>query len=131
MNILVGYDGSQESKKALEFAQKLAEAMKAKIEVVQAITRSDPLDYHEIEKAEQQLEWGVKEILVNDEVPYETHLLLSINSTQDQLLGFAEMNNIDEIIIGAPKRSKIGKLLLGSTAQNIILNAQCPVITVN
>ena len=131
MNILVGYDGSQESKKALEFAQKHAEAMSAKIEVVRAITRLDPLNYHEIEKAEQELEWGVKEILVNGEVPYETHLILSASSAEEQLLDFAVMHNIDEIFIGAPKRSKIGKLLLGSTAQHIILNARCPVATVN
>lgn len=131
MNILVGYDGSRESKKALKFAQKQAEAMGAKIEVVRAIARVDPLNYYEIEKAEQELEWGVKEILVNGEVPYETHLILGKNSVEEQLLGFAEVHNIDEIIIGAPKRSKIGKLLLGSTTQHIILNARCPVATVN
>ena len=131
MKILVGYDGSQESKKALGLAQRHAEAMDAKIEVVRAINRSDPLDYHIIENAEQELEWGVKEILVKGEAPYETHLLLSPNSAEDQLLAFAEMNNIDEIFIGAPKRSRIGKLLLGSTAQHIILNALCPVVTVN
>jgi nucleotide-binding universal stress UspA family protein len=131
MNILVGYDGSHESKNALKLAQKHAKAMHAKIEVARAITRWDPLDYYAIQKAEQELEWGVQEILVNGKVPYETHLLLGMRSAEDQLTDFAEKYNIDEIIIGAPKRSRIGKLLLGSTAQYIILNAPCPVATVN
>jgi len=37
---------------------------------------------------------------------------------------------IGEIIIGVRKRSKVGKLLLGSTAQYVVLHAPCPVITI-
>ena len=36
----------------------------------------------------------------------------------------------DEIIIGLQRKSKVGKLLFGSTAQYIIMNAPCPVVTV-
>ena len=43
---------------------------------------------------------------------------------------FAEENEIDEIIVGVRRRSKVGKLLLGSTAQHLILNAACPVVSV-
>jgi nucleotide-binding universal stress UspA family protein len=37
---------------------------------------------------------------------------------------------VDEIIIGIEKRSKVGKLLFGSNAQYIILEAPCPVVSV-
>ncbi|MBT7887657.1 MAG: universal stress protein, partial [Deltaproteobacteria bacterium] len=37
---------------------------------------------------------------------------------------------INEIIIGIKKTSKVGKLVFGSTAQHVILESNCPVVTV-
>ncbi len=37
---------------------------------------------------------------------------------------------LDQIFVGIEKKSRTRKLLLGSTAQYIILKASCPVITV-
>jgi nucleotide-binding universal stress UspA family protein len=48
----------------------------------------------------------------------------------ENLIWLAELSKIDEIIIGVRRRSKVGKLLMGSTAQYVILNAPCPVITI-
>ena len=131
MNILVGYNGSNESKDALRLAQKHAKELGAKINVATAINRWDPLEYHQIQEAEQELDWGVKKILNEDNGLYETHLLINDLSPGDQLVQFAESHHVDEIIIGTSKRSRVGKLLFGSTAQYIVLNAPCPVVTVN
>lgn len=46
------------------------------------------------------------------------------------LVGFADHNDIKEIVIGVRRRSKVGKLLFGSTAQYVILIASCPVVSV-
>jgi nucleotide-binding universal stress UspA family protein len=131
MKILVGYDGSNESKDALRLAQKHAKELDAKIEVATAICRWDPFEYHKIEEVEQELERGVKEIINGDSALYETHLLVNDLSPGDQLVAFAERYGVDEIIIGSPKRTQVGKLLFGSTAQHIVLNAPCPVVTLN
>jgi nucleotide-binding universal stress UspA family protein len=49
---------------------------------------------------------------------------------EEDLLAYAREQNVDEIVIGIRKRSRMGKLLFGSTAQFLILNAHCPVLTV-
>ena len=131
MKILVGYDGSNESKEALRLAKKHAKGMDAKIEIANAIARWEPLEYHKIQENEQELNQEVKKILNGDNALYETHLLVNDLSPGDQLVKFAKRYHVDEIIIGAPKRTRVGKLLLGSTAQYIVLNAPCPVVTVN
>jgi nucleotide-binding universal stress UspA family protein len=43
---------------------------------------------------------------------------------------FAEDEKMDQIFIGIIKKSKVGKFITGSTAQYVILNAPCPVVTV-
>ena len=48
----------------------------------------------------------------------------------EDLVEFAREHGSDEIIVGVERRSKVSKLLLGSTAQFVILNAPCPVVTV-
>ena len=48
----------------------------------------------------------------------------------EDLVRFANENEIDQIIIGVKNRSKVGKLLLGSNAHYIIMEAPCPVLAV-
>ena len=43
---------------------------------------------------------------------------------------FAKRNEIDEIVMGTGMRSKVEKFVMGSTAQNVILEAPCPVVSV-
>lgn len=48
----------------------------------------------------------------------------------EDLVTFAGEHGVEEIIIGVKRRSRVGKLLFGSNAQYVILNADCPVVTV-
>ncbi len=48
----------------------------------------------------------------------------------EDLVRLAREEEIDEIYIGVKKRSKVGKFIFGSTAQYVILEAPCPVVTV-
>jgi nucleotide-binding universal stress UspA family protein len=59
-----------------------------------------------------------------------THLLIRGLAPGEDILEFAKESKVDEIIVGVKRRSKVGKLLMGSTAQYVILQAPCPVVTV-
>ena len=130
MKILVGYDGSNEAKDALKLAQKHAKKVDAKIVIVKSVTRHHPLDHEVIQAAEKKLEDEIRNQFNGDNTRYETRLLVSSRSSGENLVWFSELGKIDEIIMGVRKRSKVNKLLMGSTAQHVILNAPCPVVTI-
>jgi len=46
------------------------------------------------------------------------------------LVEFAHNYKVDVIVIGIKKTSRVEKMLFGSTAQKVILDAPCPVLTV-
>ena len=48
----------------------------------------------------------------------------------DELINAAEREDAEFIVIGLRRRSPIGKLLLGSNAQKVLLDASCPVLAV-
>jgi len=130
MKFLVCYDETNEAKEALKVAQEHARVWNAKLEIVNAVIRIEPLKHSKVEKMEINLAGQVKEILGSDDPPYEVQLLLTDLTSGEQLVKFAEDMKIDLIFLGIVKKSKVGKLLFGSTAQYVILHAPCPVVTV-
>jgi nucleotide-binding universal stress UspA family protein len=130
MKLLVGYDGSSVAKAALELARQHATTWNAKIEVANCMHQNQKLKYEDIRKVEQNLEDEVHAIMNSGKVSYQTHVLISDLEPGEELVRFAEDNKNDEIVIGIRKRSKVGKLMFGSTAQYVILNAPCPVVSI-
>ncbi|MEW6529369.1 MAG: universal stress protein [Thermodesulfobacteriota bacterium] len=129
MKILVGYDGSNQAKEALNVAKKHAQAFTAAVYVVTSLVGEDETTTEDIRKAEEELEYANR-LLSELGIPVETHLLIRGFKPGEDLLRFAEEHEIDEIIVGIQKTSAVGKLLLGSTARDVILGAQCPVVAV-
>ena len=130
MKFLVCYDETNEAKEALKVAQEHARIWNAKLEVVNAVIRVEPLKHSRVQKMEEILAEQVKEILGGDDPPYEVQLLLTDLTSGEQLVKFAEDQKTNLIFLGIVKKSKVGKLLFGSTAQYVILHAPCPVVTV-
>ena len=129
MKIMVGYDQSNVAKEALELAKKHAKAFDAKVYVVRSLAQSREMKLEDIQKAEQELE-NIRRSFRDEEIACKTEAIISSISPGEDLVQFAQENEIDEIIIGVRRRSKVGKLLFGSNAQYIILMAQCPVVAV-
>ena len=130
MKFLVCYDGTNEAKEALKVAREHAGIWNAKLEIVNAVTRIEPLKHSKVKQLEENMEREVKEILGGYEPPFEVQLLLTDLTSGEQLVKYAEDQKTDLIFLGIVKKSKVGKLLFGSTAQYIILHASCPVVTV-
>lgn len=127
MKILVGYDGSKIGNKALQLAKKHAEAFKGEVIALTSLYVPDAV---EIEEAEQALLIAGK-LFDDGVVPFTTEILARGMHSGEDIIRFAQENNIDEIIIGVRRRSKVGKMIFGSTVQNVVLNAPCPVLTIS
>jgi nucleotide-binding universal stress UspA family protein len=130
MKILVGYDGTNVAKEAVLLAQKHAKIFDGEIEVVTAMPQNHKLGYEEIQGAENKLEREMRNLFQENTIPYKEHLVVAKQSAGEELVEFADRNQIDEIIIGVRQRSKVGKFVFGSTAQYVILHAPCPVLTI-
>jgi nucleotide-binding universal stress UspA family protein len=48
----------------------------------------------------------------------------------EEILRVSAEHDADLIVIGIRRRSPVGKLLMGSTAQEVLLEASCPVLAV-
>jgi len=129
MKIMVGYDGTDSARQALQLAADHAVAFKGSVHVVTSMTRGTEKQKKLIKATEERLQ-EVQAFIEGKNVPCETHLLIRGLSTGEDLVHYAEENNIDEIVVGIKKKSKVGKLLLGSTAQYVILESKCPVVTI-
>jgi len=129
MKILVGYDGSKAAENALKLAREHARVFEAGIHLFTSLQQSHELQKEDIEEAESRLD-NLKLTFDFDKIPCETHASVSYLTPAEDLVLFAKNNEIDLIFIGVKKRSKVGKLVFGSTAQYVILEAPCPVVSV-
>lgn len=60
----------------------------------------------------------------------EHHVTPCHGDMAEEMLTTARENEAELIVIGLRRRSPVGKLLLGSGAQRILLDAPCPVLAV-
>ena len=63
-------------------------------------------------------------------IPHSLHYLARGNSPSEDLVKVASEEGAEMIIIGLRRRSPVGKALMGSNAQSILLEADCPVLAV-
>jgi nucleotide-binding universal stress UspA family protein len=129
MKILVGYDGSKVADDVIKLAHKHAKAFEAEVYIVTSLEQDPGLKKEDIDRAESKLE-KLRTPFRADDIPCEAQATVGYQSPGEDLVNYARDNNIDEIIIGVRRRSKVGKLVFGSTAQYVILEAPCPVLAV-
>lgn len=129
MKILVGYKGVNVGKDLIELAARHARAFDGQVIVVTSMRGGANTDPMEVKAVEDHLA-EIQSFFKEKNISCDTHLLIRGLEPGEDIVRFAEENKVDEIMIGVRSRSKVGKLLFGSTAQVVILQAGCPVVTV-
>jgi nucleotide-binding universal stress UspA family protein len=129
MNILVGYDGSKVAADAVQLAIRHAKAFNGKVYIVTSMEGGPQVPREDFEKAEKGLGYA-KSMVRKEEIPCEAHLSVRGLPPGEDLVKYAREKKIDQIVVGIRRRSKVEKLVFGSTAQYVILEAPCPVLTV-
>ncbi len=128
MKYLVGYDAGPASRRALLMAGEQARQSGALVYIVTSMSGGEKEKLDSIRNAEEELR-KAKDLLIKMRVQCETIQLARGLTPGEDLVKFATDNNVDFIFLGIEKKSKTSKLLLGSTAQFIILRGPCPVLT--
>jgi nucleotide-binding universal stress UspA family protein len=127
VTVLVGYVPNAFGEAALSAAVEEATRRQERLLVVN-MSRDDVLvDAHRAGQA--QLE-RVGRDLAELGVAFEVRLIEEGNDAAESLLAVAEEEKVSVLVIGIRHRSPVGKLLLGSAAQRILLGADCPVLAV-
>lgn len=129
MKILVGYRGANVGKDLLDLAIKHSKAFNGEIHLLTSLQGGSKTTGEVIDEAKNHLDWA-SSYLEDQGVKHDTHLLIIGRTPGEDLIAFAREEGCDEIIIGIKSRSKVGKILFGSTAQYVILKAPCPVVSV-
>jgi nucleotide-binding universal stress UspA family protein len=127
MKILVGYIPTPEGLAALDFATSHAKLTGGSLTVVN--TGRDG-DYSDPVYASAQDIDAVEAELTELSIDYEVRRPVDGLSASDAILGAAEEIGADLVVIGLRKRSAVGKLIAGSTAQAVLLGADVPVVAV-
>jgi nucleotide-binding universal stress UspA family protein len=128
MKLLVAYDDNNTTARMMEQAVYRARKMDAFVYLVK--TCPPDITRNEIGSLESRLNDLTEDLFTKNTIDYETHILVRGLAPGEDIVRYASEKQVDEIILGIKNRSKVGKMLFGSTAQHIILEAHCPVICV-
>ncbi|MCW2766859.1 MAG: UspA domain protein [Nocardioides sp.] len=127
--VVVGYVPKPEGEAALATAIDEAKLRGTKLVVVNSHRGGNEFDAEAAIKSETQMN-AVKATLDAAGVEYDLRQLVRGFEPAEDLISIAEANEADLIVIGLRRRSPVGKLILGSNAQRILLDAHCPVLAV-
>lgn len=127
MTVLVAYVPRPEGQAALDKGIEIATKNNEQLVVVNAGPggRSDDpnvVSGYEVERVEERL--------ATLPIKAEFKVFVRGNSAIEEIEEMVQLLQVTVLVIGLRKRNPVGKLLLGSMAQDILLNVPCPVLAV-
>jgi len=127
--IIVGYVPKPEGRAAIHRAAAEAKLRGSKMIVVNSAKDGREFDSAEAVRLEAAMN-AIREELEAQGIGFELRQLVRGMDVAEDLIAVAEETGAEMIVIGLRRRSPVGKLILGSNAQTILLDAPCPVLAV-
>ena len=127
MTIVVGYVPSPEGLAAVDHAITMSVFGNSKLVVINSGAKGSDADANFADSADWD---ALEERLTSIGIAHELRQPALAQSPAEEILKTAADVSADLIIIGIRRRSPVGKLILGSTSQQVLLEADCPVLAV-
>jgi len=127
MNIVVGYIPREEGLAAVEYATDLAARDSAKVTIVNSGVHGNDRDPSFAPASDLD---AISARLARKGIEHDIRQPLGADLPAEEILKAAKEVSADLIVIGLRQRPLVGKVFLGSTVQHVILEADCPVVTV-
>ena len=136
--IVVAYDGSPNSKKALQFGGEIAKELGADLTLVSVIDDDFSIfggefDVREFQQMQQAREDFGKKALADgkaqaDELGLKVTTALLIGNPAEELIQYGQRENVYLIVVGSRGLGGFKSLVLGSVTQNILSHSSIPVL---
>jgi nucleotide-binding universal stress UspA family protein len=134
--ILIAFDGSEPSLRAVEHAAELAKTYKSEkvtlFEAIHNVPMNDPMfivHYYQVEDEENQLTFEPAKKILNDKgVAFDVKILHGDPGTL--ITKIANEEKYDLIVVGGTGKGLIKKAILGSVSSHVTTTAKCPVLVV-
>jgi len=133
--ILVGFDGSPQSQKAVEAGLALAGSLDSQLLLFAVARPPEPATMVEVDAmlddAREHFEEQFKKIEQRArDLGVELKTDIAVGHPVEQIVHRAEEDHVDLIVLGRRGKSRFEKMLVGSTAEKVLCYAHCPVMVV-
>jgi len=133
MRVLVAYDGSEQARRALEWAPRLAgeslvtvisiaPTLEASPKIPDAVDPTSNVEVHQQQLAEAATVLGMNGIRIEK--------LLKVGNPAEEIINAADEGRFDLILIGIRGMSTVRRFLIGSVADRVVRHATVPVLVV-
>lgn len=138
MTIVAAVDRSDRASAVVQEAAELGEAFDEPVEVVHVLTRDEfvSLERTNVSQTGETIPIDdvieIAETIASDaiaEANVEATAVGLMGDPADRIVDYAHDQGAHYIIVAGRKRSPVGKAVFGSVVQSVLLNAECPVVS--
>ncbi|AKB75190.1 Universal stress protein [Methanosarcina lacustris Z-7289] len=137
-NIVIATDGSENTRRAISYGIEIAKISGATVHVLYVVNTPATIseswtagkeEIYKIMRCDgEKLVSKVKEI--GKDAGVEIRDVLLDGCPSDEIINFAENNNVDLIVMGTLGKTGLEKFLMGSVAEKVVRGSKVPVMVV-